>query len=748
MRTKITFLSIVFFTICFSNVLWAQNSIKIIDPPSSVEAGEIVDLDVDYTNISGSAYVLVRFKSALGDNLEQDFILVGNGSDIERLSIKAPTSEGSYSFQAQLLKDDGKWSGLANYNADVSVANGTVIEPVKPSVGGNSVSISNPPTSVKAGEMVNLDINYTNNSGSAYVLVRFKDSNGGNLEQDFEAVGNGSSTKPLSIKAPTSEGSYSFQAQLLKDDGKWSGLANYNADVSVVNGTVTEPVEPPVGGNTLEIVNTSTAPINNGTFREVKVKSNLQKRARVLVEVWNTDKAGNGDKIGQIYKIVDSGERTESFNLIVDNGFPGNTNTIQALLFEPNAVSEEWVQIPINSIPSISVSKGDGTITYRGQSYNSDNSQNKLFEESLGDGYYSNWFINNEWQGALSAKFESNSRRAWVDWDNDGHSGSSHAEFDIKIQKYSWHENRNYPTQIKNISGALDCSFTGQWSSGSEGRAFINMTAWIYSEEVLGGANVKKSDIIVHAWDNSGNLAAKYKANPNDALEYLEPISSGNIMYHVLKRNTGGYKEVATYNIVPVNPRGEAGWNGEWNSAFSTSSFERNINMKDIVNQLISRDEKSSTPDISENWWLHGLEWTVVGSSEDTNVGGVSVKDSKGRFTFTNYSIPDITRSTALKTQIAQKDSIIDEEIAKDFSVSPNPFINSFEYEYSVKNYEDVSVDLYALNGRKIETLKAKESHRPGNYSDAVDTSNLDSGIYILRINTSEGEEAIKLIKN
>ncbi|MGS0524771.1 T9SS type A sorting domain-containing protein [Zobellia nedashkovskayae] len=693
--------------------------------------------------------MLVRFKSALGANLEQDFILVGNGSDIERLSIKAPINDGDYSFQAQLLKDDDKWSGLANDNVDVSVAKGTVTEPVEPPVEGNSVSIINPPTSVKAGEIVNLDINYTNNSGSAYVLVRFKDSNGKNLEQDFEPVGNGSGTKPLSIKAPTSIGSYSFQAQLLKDDDKWSGLANDNVDVSVANGPVTEPVEPPVGGNTLEIINTSTAPINYGTVREVSINYNLQDRARVLVEVWNTNKAGNGVKIGQVYRIVEPGARTESFSLIIDT-FPGDTNTIQALLFEPNAVSEDWVQIPINNIPSISVSKGDGTIIYRGQAYNYDNSQNLLFEESLGDGYYSNWFVNNEWQGSLSAKFEDNSRRAWVDWENDGHSGESHAEFDIKIQKYSWHEdkdvvNHNYPTQIQNISGALDCSFKGQWSSDSEGRAFINMTAWIYSEKVLGGDNIKKSDIIVHAWDNSGNLASKYKANPNDALEYLDTISSGNITYHVLKRNTGGYNEVATYNIVPVNPRGEVGWNGEWNSAFSTSPFERNINMKDIINQLISRDENSSTPDISDNWWLHGLEWTVGGSSEDTNVGGVSVKDSKGRFTFTSYSIPDITRSTALKTQITQKDLIVE---AKDFSVSPNPFINSFEYEYSVKNYDEVTVDLYALNGRKIEALKNKESHRPGNYSDVVDTSDLDAGIYILRINTSEGEEAIKLIKN
>ncbi|CAM4187691.1 T9SS type A sorting domain-containing protein [Zobellia nedashkovskayae] len=111
----------------------------------------------------------------------------------------------------------------------------------------------------------------------------------------------------------------------------------------------------------------------------------------------------------------------------------------------------------------------------------------------------------------------------------------------------------------------------------------------------------------------------------------------------------------------------------------------------------------------------------------------------------------DITVSgagSALKAKLPNELNDTDNQTFNDFTVSPNPFVNSFEYEYSVEDYDDVTVDLYALNGRKIKTLKSKESHRPGNYNDVVDTSDLDAGIYILRINTSEGEKAIKLIKN
>lgn len=111
----------------------------------------------------------------------------------------------------------------------------------------------------------------------------------------------------------------------------------------------------------------------------------------------------------------------------------------------------------------------------------------------------------------------------------------------------------------------------------------------------------------------------------------------------------------------------------------------------------------------------------------------------------------DITVSSAgstLKVKLPNELNGVDNQTFKELAVSPNPFVNSFEYEYSVEDYDDVTVDLYALNGRKIKTLKSKESHRPGNYNDVVDTSDLDAGIYILRINTSKGEKALKLIKN
>ncbi len=84
----------------------------------------------------------------------------------------------------------------------------------------------------------------------------------------------------------------------------------------------------------------------------------------------------------------------------------------------------------------------------------------------------------------------------------------------------------------------------------------------------------------------------------------------------------------------------------------------------------------------------------------------------------------------------------------KALSVSPNPFSNTFEYEYGVEKDEPVTVNLFALNGRIVKTLKNAENHHTGNYSDAVVASNLDTGVYILLVTTSESDKTRKLIKN
>ncbi|WP_405410126.1 T9SS type A sorting domain-containing protein [Maribacter sp. Asnod1-A12] len=663
-----------------------ENSIAIVDPETTVTAGQSVDFNVNYTKQVDSAIVVVRFKSPDGTNLGQASTTVTQNSGNVLLSVVAPDSAGSnYSLQAQLLSLT--YAGLANDEvADVTVESNTpVLE--------NSISIVNTPTTATQGRSVNIDLSYTKAVDTAYVLVRFKSPTGDDLDQALETITEDSGIVTLNVLAPDSVGDdYGLQAQLLSTT--WAGLAEDN-----VAGITIEEYIAPTGDNTLEIVNTSNDAINNGSIKRVNIKYNLLQASRILVEVRDNEIAAGSNKIGQVWVDVEAGNDTVGVDLVVDSGFPGTTNRIQAVLFEGNS----WTPISITETPFLLVSKGDGTITYRGQPYNYDNSQNLLFEESLGNGYYTNWFVNNGWIGDIQAKFGQAEQEAWVDWDNNGfEAGQTHAEFDIKIQKYSWHNykeqgiERGYPSKIADIDNPVTCTYTGQWAPNSQGRTFFNMTAWLYN----GGGDLNdntyaKSDIIVHTWDNSGNLAQRYAEDPNDSLEPLDTISSGGVAYHVLKRNTGGYGEAATYNIVPYdNPRA-----GNWDSAFDTAPFDVSLDMKDILEKLIEVDSNSTTPTLNDQWYIHGLEWTFIGSSGDT-IGGDYVGDSDAKFTLLNYTIPDLI----LGDQTVGENSL---EII-DTSADPinNGTLREVQIKYNVSQASRILVEVRdsedAANSNKI----------------------------------------------
>ncbi|WP_117881555.1 T9SS type A sorting domain-containing protein [Aureibaculum luteum] len=712
--------------IFFSVAIQGQNSISLLNRPTSVVAGDSIDFTVNYSKVFSTAKVMVKFFDT-NTNSQLNFDIVSNitaNSGTLNFKVLAPSTVGThYEIRAQLLEG---WAGRADDNGSVSV-----VANIPPPT-GNSITILNRPTSVVAGNNYTFNVSYSKDFPTARVLIKFYDTNS-NSQLNFDVESSltaDSDVIPLTIQAPSNIGSnYEIHAQLLEG---WAGRSSEIAGV-----TVTDESTPPTGENTLEIVNTSTNAINNGSIKRVNVQYNVLQASRILVEVRDSDVAAGSNKIGQVWVDVAAGSDIVGVDLVVNSGNPGSTNLIQAVLFEGNS----WTPITIAEVPQILVNKGDGTITYRGQPYTGGNEQNTKFAESLGSGYYTNWFVNNGWKGDIQANFGSAEQAAWVDWDNNGfQSGQSHAEFDIKIQKYSWHNwkqpsvDRGYPTKIALLNNDVTCTANGQWASNSEGRTFLNMTAWLYN----GGGDLNnntysKSDVIVHTWDNSGNLAQKYAANPNDNLEPLDTIHSGGVAYHVLKRNTGGYGEAATYNIVPYNnPR-----DGIWQTTFNTNPFSVSLNMKDILEKLISVDANSSIPVLDNQWYIHGLEWTFIGSSGDT-VGGVFVQDSNAKLTLSSYTIPNLNGGSSLKSSKIKTTSV--EEL-----IYPNPFSDSFTYQYNAAEKEAVVLELYSMDGRRVKTVR--NSNNDTN-SITVNTGNLSKGMYVLRITSGDLTQTKKLIKN
>ena len=794
---------LLFSIVLLTTVLHAQNDVAIVGPPTSVQAGETVTLNVSYTNISDSAYVLVRFKSPSGENLGQDFALIGNGSGMEALNVVAPSTEGvGYSLQAQLLAGD--WGGLADdVVAGITISEGIIT----PGRIENSISIVAPPTTVEAGETVTLDVSYTNISDDAYVLVRFKSPSGENLSQDFAAVGNGSGTELLTIEAPAREGvGYSLQAQLLAAD--WGGLAE-----AIVDGIAVENATPPPATENDSVLLTGTpSAVASGERYEIAFNYNFTGERWVQAYITNktTDANGTWVKIGEGLQQYGQGSGSELIPIQI-TGDPLESNLLVIQVYEvvDNNGTDEWIIVAEQTLDNIGFTDGygfgernttpNGNAAYmryydrnlegNGGNYNGNDVGNGSGADHIlapiSKAYRSNWWVNANWRGPIKSHYgenDLNEKDFWVEWQNLGQGPNGHAEFDIRVEKSTSEGGGTavgFPSRMADLSGPLDASFTGKWTAGSTGRCHINMTAWIHGVDPNG--NEVRSDIIIHAWDNSGDIRSNYERSFRWAPSYTDKIfyfdkigtaSDGNITYDVLRTIPGGFGEAASYNLIPT------GWRRNHIEEFPTEPFSVEMDVAEIIREVTrleaengseTRREQNSSEDIpvytiTPEWELNVMEWTVTGQSgsfkhEPNNPdpdANVYVPNSRGRFTFEEYSIanpcssnPNITcPSNASQVQLNTSDALLTQDSSQEVSVSPNPFTNRVEYDYTVGKREAVTVELYDLNGRKLRTVKNNVDHDIGSYNDVIDTSDLESGVYIIRIVTSDGAVAKKLIKN
>lgn len=75
-------------------------------------------------------------------------------------------------------------------------------------------------------------------------------------------------------------------------------------------------------------------------------------------------------------------------------------------------------------------------------------------------------------------------------------------------------------------------------------------------------------------------------------------------------------------------------------------------------------------------------------------------------------------------------------------SIYPNPFTDSFSYKFNGDLSDSVSVELFSIVGKKINTNNTFNGN-----SGIVDTAQLNKGIYLVRISSGKVTETRKLIK-
>ena len=659
-----------------------NNFITLQNPPTTVSSNDLVDVTVNYNNIgSVDAYVLVRFKSPSGANLGQDFVQVSPGQGTETLQVPTPTTAGSgYSYHAQLL-ETVTWAGLAEDNLSNVTVNGS---------GTNSITIMNPPTSVLTNELVDVTLSYTNIEPiDAYVLVRFKSPTGENLEQSFIQVSPGQGTLTLQLQAPANTGSgYSYHAQLLLT-GSWAGLAEDNVNnVTVNENTNSDLVTLMSWPDTIEL----------GGSYDVSVAYEVSQNSVIYVQLFDRespDATGSWNKIGEGWASVNAGSSTVNITDILIDLDVAPSNRLEVLLFHPAngtwgdvvPIGDVSVNVPgrssvlfgdiSDSDPSMYMRYYNRDIECNGNTYNGNDVGNGSgFDHTLAPTtkiYRSNWWVNHNWKGPIKSHYGENAQNGknfWVEWQNLGQCGGGHAEFDIRVEKSNYSDNAvgaGFPSRLGDITEPLDCTFTGRWTAGSKGRGHINMTAWVYNTlDLIPNSNATRCDIIIHAFDNSGDFRKKYEDSFRWSLggsniifhfDMIGTATANGITYDVLRTMPGGFGEGASYNLIPTS------WSRYFMDEFSTNTINSTIDVNKILKDIINL-EAANGPDIvtqqdgssyqanllTEDWGLHVMEWTVTGQSgtyeHDPDFPNdfsqqVYIPNSMGRFTFEEYFIPD-----------------------------------------------------------------------------------------------------------
>lgn len=78
----------------------------------------------------------------------------------------------------------------------------------------------------------------------------------------------------------------------------------------------------------------------------------------------------------------------------------------------------------------------------------------------------------------------------------------------------------------------------------------------------------------------------------------------------------------------------------------------------------------------------------------------------------------------------------------------PNPVENQAKLSYHLAQNTEVSIDLYDMSGKKIESIMDTTPQEMGDYEGDIDANNLPQGMYILKVNIGKNVYNVKLLKN
>jgi len=519
----------------------------------------------------------------------------------------------------------------------------------------NSLSWVNYPNSVTQNHTYTVEIDYTLTEPGLIHLLLF-DNNWNNIGQDWTVdlpAGTGAQTLSLTVAGTPSVTTNYIQAKLLNTNWIEIGVIRLQEIIPGTN-NYTNAI------NSVTVLDT----LEQGATYSIDVDYELAQPGLVYVQYMNK----NFMKIGEAWtSTLQKGPGLVSLDVTVDGQLSIGENYVQAQLYDSNweSLGANAVQYSVTINPEVATMFGlihsnDPPLTeyhtvfpiqYNTYEHGNPNPQSKQLKDAAGSNnyyaYQSNWYVGGHWQGPIKAFFgpvsETGGLNFWMEWDNqqipDNNGHGPHSETDVRVQKHKWawaSTERGYPTQLSALPASVSCTANGQWTQGSSGRAHINLTTWISNTDNIDDPNTVRCDIIIHAWDNSGDMSA------NSHFNLIGTLSDNGLVYDVIQR-PGDEGEKASFNLVPRRD----GLTMQQRIPIleeypDTNPMDFNIDLKVILSKLMAMAvDHNGNPIFDNSWWLSGSDWTITAQSPAV-VGDAAIPASKGRWTFNSYHIPNL----------------------------------------------------------------------------------------------------------
>ena len=81
------------------------------------------------------------------------------------------------------------------------------------------------------------------------------------------------------------------------------------------------------------------------------------------------------------------------------------------------------------------------------------------------------------------------------------------------------------------------------------------------------------------------------------------------------------------------------------------------------------------------------------------------------------------------------------------FNIYPNPFNDSFSLEYASMEEDVVTIELFNQYASRVKVIESNTLQPAGQYRKSIDASDLQTGIYFVKITTKKGSEVRKVLK-